>query len=67
MTNNNLTWRKSHHSNSNGDCVEVATTTNRVFVRDSKHPGPFIGCSPQGWGAFLTTLTRGESAKTRVG
>ncbi|WP_083982573.1 DUF397 domain-containing protein [Actinomadura hibisca] len=35
-------WRKSTHSGGNGgECVELATSSNTVAVRDSKDPeGP---------------------------
>ena len=35
-------WRKSSFSQ-NGDCIEVAYTETKVFVRDSKgHPEPCL-------------------------
>lgn len=32
------TWRKSSFSTAGNQCVEVATTSGSVLVRDSKHP-----------------------------
>lgn len=34
-----LTWRKSSHSDVNGDCPELAAVPGGVAVRDSKDPG----------------------------
>ncbi|ROO83044.1 uncharacterized protein DUF397 [Actinocorallia herbida] len=33
-----LEWRKSSHSGHEGDCVEIATATDRIVIRDSKNP-----------------------------
>ncbi|MBA8953702.1 DUF397 domain-containing protein [Actinomadura namibiensis] len=39
-TENELMWRKSSRSGSNGgDCVEAASTPDAVAIRDSKSPG----------------------------
>ncbi|WP_207935988.1 DUF397 domain-containing protein [Actinomadura sp. KC216] len=32
-------WRKSSHSDDDGNCVEVSRTPRAVRVRDSKDPG----------------------------
>ena len=51
-------WRKSGHSASNPHCVEVAVTTDRIGVRDTKdRPGGMLAFSPQRWRDFLGTLT----------
>ncbi|MEV7105679.1 DUF397 domain-containing protein [Streptomyces atroolivaceus] len=50
-------WFKSSYSDSSSgnDCVEVATATGAVLVRDSKSiPGPLLGFTPTTWAAFLT-------------
>lgn len=40
MNNEKGTWRKSSYSQpNNGNCVEVAYSTEAVGVRDSKSPG----------------------------
>lgn len=33
-----LTWRKSRHSDVQGNCVEMANLRTGAAVRDSKHP-----------------------------
>jgi hypothetical protein len=35
-------WRKAARSLNNGACVEVATTTRAVVIRDSKDPDGII-------------------------
>ncbi|HEY2264932.1 MAG TPA: DUF397 domain-containing protein [Streptosporangiaceae bacterium] len=49
-----LNWRKSSYSTSNGgDCVEVATTSHMVAVRDSKDPaGAVVTVNLNSWRAF---------------
>ncbi|MFG2016929.1 DUF397 domain-containing protein [Actinomadura geliboluensis] len=32
-------WRKSSHSNSQQECVEVAPLATAIAIRDSKNPG----------------------------
>lgn len=52
-----LTWRKSSHSSSNPQCVEVARTPNAVAVRDSKDPnGPALLVSHATFARFLDGL-----------
>ncbi|WP_190217361.1 DUF397 domain-containing protein [Streptomyces griseosporeus] len=51
-----LHWFKSSYSGSDGgDCVEVATGLDVVYVRDSKAVGngPVLQVSRDEWGAFL--------------
>ena len=53
-----MDWRKSSYSGSQENCVEVAFTTARAGVRDSKHPsGPALSFSLS---AFKTFLTRAK-------
>ncbi|WP_326697854.1 DUF397 domain-containing protein [Streptomyces sp. NBC_01754] len=51
-----LIWFKSSYSSNGneGDCVEVATATDMVRVRDSKNvPGPQVGLGPTAWADFV--------------
>ncbi|WTB88207.1 DUF397 domain-containing protein [Streptomyces cellulosae] len=56
-----LTWFKSSYSDTEGgQCVEVATDTAVVHVRDSKaDSGPILTVSRQAW-AGLVELTSSE-------
>ena len=49
-----LTWRTSSYSGSNGgNCIEVAATAHAVAVRDSKDPhGAALMFGPQDWRHF---------------
>lgn len=48
-------WRKSHHSNPSGNCVELAVLPDgRVAVRNSRHPaGPVLICTRDEIAAFV--------------
>ncbi|WP_328560153.1 DUF397 domain-containing protein [Streptomyces coelicoflavus] len=50
-----LAWFKSSHSGTEGgECVEVATGTAVVRVRDSKAAaGPVVTVSPDAWAGFV--------------
>ncbi|MFB6753120.1 DUF397 domain-containing protein [Streptomyces sp. NPDC056353] len=50
-----LTWFKSSYSGTEGgECVEVATGTAVVHVRDSKAvAGPVVTMSPEAWVGFV--------------
>jgi len=64
MNPTNPVWRKSTHSFSNGNCVEVASapsldTPEMVLVRDSKDPdGPRLSFDRREWAAFTATLQK---------
>ena len=49
-----LSWRKSSYSSSNGgNCVEVATASHMIAVRDSKNPaGTVLTVNLDSWRAF---------------
>ncbi|MDF5756470.1 DUF397 domain-containing protein [Spongiactinospora sp. TRM90649] len=55
------TWVKSSFSGDNGgNCVEVATTTGVIAVRDSKDPdGPKLLFTSAEWNTFLHSLKSG--------
>ncbi len=59
----NVTWRKSSYSGSNGGaCVEVAVLPeDDLAVRDSKNPGgPELTFTPAEWRAFTTSMKTGK-------
>jgi hypothetical protein len=59
----NLIWRKSSYSGSNGgNCVEIADNLPGVVAaRDSKDPGgPALAFEPDGWRAFTAAIKTGE-------
>ncbi|MFF5572551.1 DUF397 domain-containing protein [Streptomyces luteogriseus] len=49
-------WFKSSYSGSDGDaCVEVATGTQTIHIRDSKDQrSPELALSPAAWSDFIT-------------
>jgi hypothetical protein len=51
-------WRKSSWSGgSNGGCVEVARTSERVLIRDTTNRAAgHIDVTPEAWQEFLATL-----------
>jgi Domain of unknown function (DUF397) len=56
-----LNWRKSSYSNSNAQCVEVATVGADIAVRDSKDPdGPALILTAQEWQAFTAGMAAGQ-------
>jgi len=47
-------WFKSSYSGSEGgDCIEVATQSSAVHVRDSKNTGPILTVEAGAWAAFV--------------
>jgi hypothetical protein len=56
---NGPAWRKSRYCG-NSTCVEVATATDAVLVRDSKDPADIqLRFSKADWRAFVTDLRSG--------
>jgi hypothetical protein len=55
-------WKKSSHSGSSTNCVEVAANLLSVIaVRDSKDPdGPLLTFTPAQWAAFTAAVRNGE-------
>jgi uncharacterized protein DUF397 len=54
-------WRKSTHSGTNGNCVEVAGRPGVVAVRDSKDPdGPALVMVPRAWRVFAAQVKSGR-------
>ncbi|MFI1161686.1 DUF397 domain-containing protein [Streptomyces sioyaensis] len=55
-----LAWIKSSYSTDEGpDCVEVATASDSVLIRDSKIPdGPRLTFTPTTWADFLPYASR---------
>ncbi|TYB48625.1 DUF397 domain-containing protein [Actinomadura chibensis] len=53
-------WRKSSYTTANGgECVELASTSDAVAVRDSKDPGgPALFVSRRDFAVLLADLKR---------
>lgn len=50
-------WRKSSHSNAEGNCVEVANHDNTVMVRDTKsRERSHLAVELDAWRNFVTEL-----------
>jgi len=59
-----MTWRKSSHSFSNGQCVEVGSGPSAVGVRDTKQDGtgPVLRFSPAEWMAFVAAVKQRQGS-----
>jgi hypothetical protein len=56
-----LTWLKAQLSGANGQCVEIASTADKVAIRDSKDPGgPILIYTFAEFKAFLHGARNGE-------
>jgi hypothetical protein len=55
-------WFKSSYSGSEGgECVEVATHTETIHVRDSKDTtGPALAFTPEAWSAFVAYAVKAQ-------
>ena len=52
---NGIVWHTSSYSGAHGGCVEVASTADRVLVRDSKDPdSPALTFPTSSWRTFRT-------------
>ena len=67
MEGTGANWRTSSYSGANGGaCVEVATTTLGIAIRDTTdRSGPTLRVSPRAWQA-LTTAVREARAATHA-
>jgi hypothetical protein len=56
-----LVWRKARRSANNGACVELASATGQILVRDSKDQnGPKIAYPEYSWRNFVTVAKTGR-------
>jgi hypothetical protein len=54
-------WRKSSHSGSGNNCVEVARVAGGCAVRDSKDPdGARLAFGSGAWTAFVADIKHGR-------
>jgi hypothetical protein len=57
----NVLWQKNSRSSASTDCVEVATTTSLVGVRDSKNPSKgLLALSSDQWKVFIRGIKYGQ-------
>ncbi len=55
------TWRKSRLSMNNGACVEAATDSGAIVIRDSANQaGRMLRYSPRAWRAFIAQAKLGK-------
>jgi hypothetical protein len=55
------TWRKSRHSMTNGNCVEIAADSDSIFVHDSvSRTEATIRYSSRAWENFLADAKAGQ-------
>lgn len=60
-----LMWRKSKASGGGGECVEIASEGQSLFVRDSRDPsGAVLAFSPGQWFAFVRRIRSDIGAPT---
>ena len=56
-TVDSATWRTSSYSGTNGNCVEVGSTTSVVWVRDTKdRDGVELNLPGNAWTRFTASL-----------
>jgi uncharacterized protein DUF397 len=50
-------WRTSSYSGSNNNCIQAATSSPGIALRDSKHPhGPVLTISSHAWRDFIQAI-----------
>jgi hypothetical protein len=54
-----LNWQKSTFSGDQANCVEVATTTDRIHIRESDAPGVVLTTTPDRLAAFIDSIKAG--------
>ncbi len=60
-TSSRRPWRKPSYSNSNSNCVEVASQPGTVAIRDSKSPaGPLLAIPSATWRTFTSRVQRSQ-------
>jgi hypothetical protein len=53
-------WRKSRRSIANGDCAEVASSADAVFIRDTKNRSQHALSYPAvSWHSFVAAIQAG--------
>lgn len=63
-----LPWRTSRHSAGNGACVEAASASWQILVRDSvDRGGPVIRHSSSSWQAFIAAVKAGVFDSAQLG
>ncbi|MFE6283124.1 DUF397 domain-containing protein [Streptomyces sp. NPDC057877] len=51
-------WQRSSYSGDGSNCVEIATASTTIHIRDSKHPqGPHLGITRTTWTPFIQYVT----------
>ena len=57
MVNEYADWRKASYSNGQGQCIEAASTTDAVAVRDTTNrDGGTLAFSANAWQDFIAGL-----------
>lgn len=65
-----MNWRKSSYSSGNGgECIEVASPSGTVAVRDTKQDdtGPVLRFTPAAWRRFADQVKRPLASDPNLG